>query len=174
MSEKTDARVLKTKAQLIEALSKLTADRPIEEISVSELCRKARVDRSTFYRYYSVPDDIRRESLLRHIREFSEEINVAPQPTLYEILLRSIRIFRENQEIARSVFPNYTLPPETIQEFYKEMKHPAVFSDSEKLVFIAGGVSMVVNRLLREGSRRSSEDIARELQRYVRAILRSS
>ncbi len=173
MSDITDARILKTKAQLMEALSKLTAEKPIGEISVSELCRKARVDRSTFYRYYSVPSDIQKESFLKHIRELSEEINTVPQPSVYEILLRSIRMFRENLAAARSVFPDYVLPQDTIQEFYRELKHPAVFSNNEKLDFIAGGVSMAVNHILRDGSSRSSEDIARELNRYVRSVLRS-
>ncbi|MGN0446055.1 MAG: TetR/AcrR family transcriptional regulator [Acutalibacteraceae bacterium] len=56
-----DRRVLRTKRMLKDALLELLKDSEIEEITISELCRKADVNRNTFYAHYSVPADLLRE-----------------------------------------------------------------------------------------------------------------
>lgn len=41
-----------TKARIIGALGEMMAERPLEKIEVSELCRRAGVSRTAFYRHY--------------------------------------------------------------------------------------------------------------------------
>ena len=52
-----DRRIRRTKAQLYAALNQLLAEKPPEEITVTELTRLADVSRGTFYSHYKdVPD----------------------------------------------------------------------------------------------------------------------
>ena len=52
-----DRRIRRTKAQLCAALNQLLAEKPPEEITVTELTRLADVNRGTFYSHYKdVPD----------------------------------------------------------------------------------------------------------------------
>ena len=53
VEKKTDRRILKTKRALRESLLYLLKEQPIQKISVSRLCEKSHINRSTFYTYYS-------------------------------------------------------------------------------------------------------------------------
>ena len=52
MGEEQDLRVRKTKRILKQALEELLEEQMLEDIRVSDLCEKAEVNRSTFYRHY--------------------------------------------------------------------------------------------------------------------------
>ena len=58
VEKKTDRRILKTKRALRESLLYLLKEQPIQKISVSRLCEKSDINRSTFYTYYSSPMDL--------------------------------------------------------------------------------------------------------------------
>ena len=51
VEKKTDRRILKTKRALRESLLYLLKEQPIQKISVSRLCEKSDINRSTFYTY---------------------------------------------------------------------------------------------------------------------------
>jgi len=50
--EQTDLRVRRTHKLLWEALMKELSERTIEEITVSDICERAMVHRTTFYKHY--------------------------------------------------------------------------------------------------------------------------
>lgn len=54
---KKDLRVIKTRQNLQTALLTLLEEKPLEKISISELCREAKVNRGTFYLHFQdVPE----------------------------------------------------------------------------------------------------------------------
>ena len=74
-SDRTDRRVVRTKRSIRMALTKLLASKPLGEITVTELCKAADINRKTFYNYYSdvsmVVDEIEDEIA----QEFASSIN---------------------------------------------------------------------------------------------------
>ncbi len=52
MEYKEDLRIQKTRRDLRGAIIELIKEKPIEKISVTEICNKAMVNRMTFYKYY--------------------------------------------------------------------------------------------------------------------------
>ena len=56
--EKTDRRVLYTKMFLKEALLELMKEMAIDKITPTELCRRANINRNTFYTHYYTPRDV--------------------------------------------------------------------------------------------------------------------
>jgi len=54
----SNQRVAVTKRMLQEGLIRLLKDRPLDKISITELCREAGINRTTFYRHYEWPRDI--------------------------------------------------------------------------------------------------------------------
>lgn len=48
-----DIRVQKTKRSIFNAFLELRAAKPLEKITVRELCEKAQINKSTFYKYYT-------------------------------------------------------------------------------------------------------------------------
>jgi len=55
---KTDARVRYTKRVLKESMLKVLAEKPVQKITVKELCELAQVNRATFYLHYHDPFDL--------------------------------------------------------------------------------------------------------------------
>ena len=58
---KTDRRVLYTKMFLRESLLELMKEKPIDKITPTELCRRAQINRNTFYTHYYTARDVLEE-----------------------------------------------------------------------------------------------------------------
>lgn len=98
--EKVDQRVAKTKKALTEGLFKLLENKTIEQITVTELCRIAHIDRRTFYIHYSNVSDIFED----YQEDLSLEVYQALSASKYgaegllnvfhEILMKNYRAFK--------------------------------------------------------------------------------
>lgn len=53
MQSKTDLRVLKTEKAIREAFLDLRKELPLEKVRVIDICRRAMINPSTFYKHYS-------------------------------------------------------------------------------------------------------------------------
>ncbi|MBR6801341.1 MAG: TetR/AcrR family transcriptional regulator C-terminal domain-containing protein [Eubacteriaceae bacterium] len=74
--KKEDQRIVLTKRLLADALTELLKHKDLDKINVTELCRKAGINRATFYRHYETVSDIMDEMqdrLVREIRLMSNE-----------------------------------------------------------------------------------------------------
>lgn len=63
----TDARIVRTRAALHGAILELAAQKPITEISVSELAQLAGINRVTFYKHFASPADVLSSALSREL-----------------------------------------------------------------------------------------------------------
>ena len=168
-----DIRIVKTKARLMEALSELTKTRPVEEISVAELCRKANVNRTTFYKYYTIPADVERESFDRHLAELLDEIRENRPNGLYSAMLYCCRKYQENYLITKSVFPGFQISEEAIRGLYMKLQYPEMIGDPDKLYFIAGGSSAIIRSWLNDTPEKTPEEIAAKLAAMIGAVLKT-
>lgn len=55
---KSNQRIELTKRLLQEGLLRILNYKPLEKISVTELCRESGINRATFYRHYNMPRDV--------------------------------------------------------------------------------------------------------------------
>lgn len=72
-----DKRILNTKKKLTNTLLVLISEKKIKDITVLELCKKANINRTTFYKYYKDIDDIVlkiEESLLMDLSSYIDGI----------------------------------------------------------------------------------------------------
>ena len=58
MAQKENQRIALTKKLLQEGLLRLLAEKPLDKISVTELCRESGINRATFYNHYNSPQDL--------------------------------------------------------------------------------------------------------------------
>ena len=58
MAEKINQRVAVTKRLLKESLIEILSKKTIRKVTVTELCLRAGINRSTFYAHYRIPSDI--------------------------------------------------------------------------------------------------------------------
>jgi len=61
ISEKNDLRVRNTKKRLRQTFAQLMSEKPLQNITVAELCARAEINRSTFYAHYSDIFDLQKK-----------------------------------------------------------------------------------------------------------------
>ena len=94
---KQDPRVIKTLRQIDDALLESLRQTPFEKITIDMLCKKALINRSTFYKYYVDKYELLSDFIDRTLSEFKEYAKVDfVMATPYNI----------DGEIYRSIFRN--------------------------------------------------------------------
>lgn len=137
----SDRRVKYTKAALEEALLDLMAEKPIDRISVKELCDKADVNRSTFYAHYGSPQELLDSITGALINEFTAIKD--SYTTVEEMIRDSIAKLNQNAKLFRALFNTregvfgYSLKLLYTWEdvFIKSMEHDGVPTDTAKLLY---------------------------------------
>ena len=69
---KIDLRVLKTKEALHESLISLLKERALESISITEICKAAKINRGTFYLHYGKVEDLFEEYFKEIMKDLAE------------------------------------------------------------------------------------------------------
>ncbi len=99
-----DRRINKTKQAIQEGYFSLLKEGKNRRITISEIARRANVDRKTFYLHYTSPEDIIREFSESKVDELIQRVTAEVQPgenyaqKAFEIFNRMIS---ENREILR-------------------------------------------------------------------------
>lgn len=96
--KKEDKRVKNTRQAIRNSFLKLIAEKPIDRISVTELCRDAGINRGTFYAHYTDAYDLRNsivEDLYRAVYERMQELGTVGRLTTAQML----ELLKENQEL---------------------------------------------------------------------------
>ncbi len=124
-----DLRAQKTQKSITDAFFRLRAHKPLEKITVRELCREAPVNRSTFYAYYKDVYDLSEhlenelvrsivaglphpEAVLTDTARFTQDLfrACAPHPQLAVLFSgsrRGLLIARFSAELKRLIFDLY-------------------------------------------------------------------
>lgn len=165
-----DLRIAKTKSRLTAALSVLAAQKPIDKITVSELCKEANVNRTTFYKYYMTPRDIVQESLnqlmndlLKHIQADREsKAPVDPYPTI----LHGCKLFHDDKALNSDLLNDMTPVMEVLQTFFHNVKE-LTEDDIRLLMFISGGCVSYLRYWFMIEPERTPEEAAEGLTKFV-------
>lgn len=107
-AEKTDTNI--RQEQIAEAALKLVAANGMKGLSIAKIARHVGVVPSALYRHYKNKDavlnavlDLIQNRLMGNIRSVQNETN-DPLKQLYKLLMKHIKLIRENQGIPRIVF----------------------------------------------------------------------
>ncbi len=107
-SEKTDRRIKYTKTMLRQGLLSLLQERPINKITVTDICEKADINRSTFYTHYKDPYDllkqIENELSLKIQKAIDRPLNFEKKP---ELLLEICEAIKENGDLCKILFSEH-------------------------------------------------------------------
>lgn len=80
---KENQRIIISKRMLRESLLRLLKTKELNEISITELCRDAEINRATFYKYYNTPRDVLSDITLELIKDIKKMYH--PMRTLDEV-----------------------------------------------------------------------------------------
>lgn len=106
MTRKNDAHDMVMES-ITEALLKLMEKKPLAEINITELCRRAGVSRVSFYRNYSSMHDILVRYLTRCTDEWWNEFSKKPQTEFYETFwIELLGQYKSNEKLIRLLYEN--------------------------------------------------------------------
>lgn len=179
MNAKDNRRVKLTRQLLHNALLALLADHPLSKISVSDLCKTADINRSTFYAHYNEPSDVMNEIEEEIISRFPVFHNLQAKAfteqlqTLFTyftdnrqslpLLLERDATFRKRLidsavhlyiEAQTKDNPNTSIPPQAVAQILH-------------IEFIAAGSLHLIEQWLRGEIRLSTEEIIRYLYDFA-------
>jgi AcrR family transcriptional regulator len=169
---KTDARVRYTKKVLRDSLIKLLKAKPIQAITVKELCESAEINRATFYTHYSNPYDLLEQIESELFEEMSAKVIKKFTPdTLTSITKLAFDIIADNIELYRVLLSEngnkqfldriMRLSRDTTISSWKAMYPHATKNQIEFLFsFIISGSVAVIERWVSIGMKETPVELA--------------
>lgn len=166
--KKEDRRTSYSKRMIRESLYELMAEKPINKISVTEICEKADVNRSTFYAYYTDIYDLHKsiieeffilqKNVIKHIKESIKSKNALNEFTysdFYKIVYYYLKTVKENTALYKFIFnqnADNTVHASFAKITYqtiKEVLNPLIVDErAEELkkafTFVAGGTTALI------------------------------
>ena len=198
MKKKTeDRRTAYSKKMIRESLYELMKEKPLNKISVTEICQKADVNRSTFYAYYTDIYDLH-QKIIKEFFEMHREILeksksfLETKPSLfslsvddyYKITYIYVKTAKDNQELYKFIFNQNST--NSIHVTYGKMFFRAMLdlfpeTTPEKTVnyfksaftFVSGGTTSIIMDWLKKECPTSVESLSRSLAHYYYGIFNS-
>jgi len=173
--KKIDRRVRYTKAAIRESFLDLLEQKPIEKISVTEICKNADINRGTFYSHYSDPFELK-ASLEHELEEvFDEAQRKAPEGKLSA--LDAMRLLKENKSLCRLFcgphgdMESFTriITSNSTSYFYSVMKHYEDIPEPHReclVEMMVAAVSALIKFWYVNDMKESPEVIAESLENF--------
>ena len=165
-----DKRVKNTIKAIRNALFEMLSEKPLNRISVTELCKRAGVNRATFYLHYTDIYDLLDKIELSYVEEMRENDTRFGTDGKVDFLW-IVEFVKRHSTFYRVTFINH-IPTRFMDEFYNELEKLYVSSFdnlSEKHLvymfeFLKSGVTGVITKWIASGMRESSAEIAEILR----------
>ena len=170
-NNRVDRRSLQTKKLLQNALAELLKEKPLSQVSVTELCRRAGINRNTFYAHYKYPEDIAMEIAAEFYQEVAlliREITVENAFDTFCIVLKRIKE-RPSLSVVLGITGEYTDMGEilftSIRKIYlNSWQYTAPTSQIERAYkYISAGYLAVVSGWVKQGMLEPIESVAKDL-----------
>lgn len=175
-----DLRVQKTRQAILTTFFELLQTKTFEQITIQDLCDKASIRRSTFYRHFNDKYDLLNYGIglmIDHFRAlYLPEINPDNPRHFFEKLIKDILQFiYENKAIVRSVINlNYYGEVYSIfyDQIYEAVKKQIEFDQRSGQFyvdtmmygqFLTGGILSVITNWLQQGQQQSIDKVTAEI-----------
>jgi len=173
-----DLRIIKTKQQIKQAFLSLRNQYTPEKIKVKDICERAMINKTTFYKHYvdslDLANEIEENCIDKLMNAFSEKKNLFESPKAYvQGLLAAVE---KQAEELRAVYRDRT------EAFVAKLENKLMqsYESSEKsterrmtATFMISGMSHVLGQWLLsdEGKRIDMSTIAAYMERMTRSML---
>lgn len=169
MPEKVNQRTRLTKRLLKDSLTELLKTKSIYKISIRELCEKAEINRSTFYKYYGNQFELL-EELESDMLGLSLKALSGPTDDGFRPLCMICRYLEENLQLCRLLINN-NVDPQFPEKFFslppvqQEINHVlgADHSQSEYeylSCFLTYGSYQIIRKWINKENRETPEEMA--------------
>ena len=174
-----DIRIKKTKNKLKKSLLDLLKNKPIESISVTELCSNAEINRNTFYSHYDNPHKLLDEIENELYQELIQTLMKADLTNIdfNSFILSILNSIYKNQDICSVLFGNYgdtefiqnaiEVPRIMVIETWKRTLNISEFEAFIRYSYFAGGSISVIKEWVNSGYLIRKEVVAECLEKII-------
>ena len=100
-----DRRIRYTKKVIKDTFIELLEQKPINKITVTELCTQCEINRATFYRYYDDVYDLMEKLKSQYVSELKEAISISKDDyTISGFTSEILEVILKNKELSRILF----------------------------------------------------------------------
>lgn len=136
MQKKENQRIALTKQLIKNALMELMERKPIDKISISELCSVAEINRTTFYHHYGSQYDVLNEigtQMIQTLITISTQHNETTGWMLDRQVEEICNYLKAHQKEAKLLLTNFSAESEPIQRLFQQR----ITSQTQYQAFIA-------------------------------------
>lgn len=167
-----DNRIFNTKKKIKDSLVKLLSKKRLYDISVSELCQTANVNRSTFYVYYNNVYEVF-EEIGDEIAKEMKEMLVKMDRTDHSVYLRVyFTLAKKHMTIFKEIHSTNIHNPiiQKLAEVNSELLNSNVSvpkkTENLELTFVLSGFYGLVETWLNNGCKESDDDLIQVLKSF--------
>ncbi len=185
-----DRRTLYSKRIIRESLFELMKEKPLNKISVTEICKTADVNRSTFYSYYTDIYDLHekiigeffiiQKNVIKHIRESIKNKSALSEFTysdFYNIVYYYLKTVKENMDLYKFIFSQnssntvHTSFGKATYHTIREVLNPLIEETRatelrKAFTFVAGGTTAFIMKWVESDCDAPVEEEAKYLSKY--------
>lgn len=171
---KTDVRARYTRRVIIDAFVDLWQQKPLAKITVREICEKAQINRSTFYKHYQDCYDLRDRLEEETLDNLEQVFAAIPTAGLQPVLTSVLQFMQSNREIlAMQADPAEvsTFTQRMIERCFRRMgdwlpEGPNEADGARGMyhAFLFGGAGAVVEYWVRHGMDKPPEQVAQVIR----------
>lgn len=172
---KTDARVRYTQMMIRQSFFALLKEKPLNRITVKEICERSEINRATFYHHYKDPYDLLEQienHMLDSLQSTLEKENFNDMKSFYQKILDSMKENGEWYTAVATAQNDYSFSVRVFLSCYHIIfpdfaeRFPHLDETGRKLLyhFLAQGCSGIMNYWFKSGMQESTESIADFLQ----------
>ncbi len=189
-NQREDRRTKYSKRIIRESLYELMKEKPLNKISVTEICNRADVNRSTFYSYYTDIYDLHQKIIkdffslqkyvIKHIKESIKTKNALEEFTysdFYNIVYYYLKTVEDNTDLYKFIFnqnANNSVHASFGKVTYltiKDVLNPLIEEErAEELkkafTFVAGGTTALIMKWVENDCNTPIETLSSHLARY--------
>jgi len=188
---KSESKYFNTAIRFNRALLSLLEKKPFEYITISEICEKAEVNRSTFYLHYENTSDLLKETILYVLDNFTSyfSVDVKSITTKFancdlqdlkfvneKYLHPYLSFIKENQRVFSAVlsqptaFDSKAIFQRLFDNIFKPILDRFHYPRDEQnyvMMFYLNGITAIIMEWLKDGCSKSIEDISAIIQSCI-------
>ena len=190
MKQRRDLRTQKTYDALIEAFQELLNEKSFDDITVRELCSKARTRTATFYSHFKDKYDFFYFMVRELRRNFTSDVETIydkndPSVFFSALLLRGMDFLEENKRLSNSIKSDAILrsicqemPDEVTDELKKHLTKDigdhSQFKNSEVILhFLIGGFSHIAEWWFMNQMKINKKEIVSDMERILDMFIKN-
>ena len=181
MSEKIDLRIQKTYMALHNAFNALLEEKRFEDLTVNELCDRAMIRRTTFYKHFADKYEYFSFYIRENMEAFQGNLAIDIERDDIDAYLAHmchelLRFMKEHDLLVRNIQKSTVFPillNIMIEQITRDLVQILKGSSMKKsqaegiAAFYAGGLANILFRNLKQGSIMDEEEIAEIISRFV-------